>query len=74
MEEDQVSCDIHAHSDNIKPRTKWIFSLIFIPACIFLLRPFITKQIVYRAAAYKASYMYQDAERQYKKAIFIDGT
>jgi len=72
MEEDQISCDIHTHSDNIKPSTKWIFSLIFIPVCIFLLRPFIAKQIVYRATAYSASYMYQDAKRQYKKAIFLD--
>ena len=73
MEEDQVSCDIHTHSNNIKFVTRWIFSLIFIPVCIFLLRPFIAKQIVYRASAYKASYMYQDSIRQYKKALFLDG-
>jgi tetratricopeptide (TPR) repeat protein len=73
MEEDQASCDIHTHSDSIKLRTKWIFSLIFIPVSIFLLRSFIAKQIVYRASAYRASYMYKDSLRQYKKAVFLDG-
>ena len=73
MEEDHASCNVHTHSDHIKLRAKWIFSLIFIPVSIFLLKPFIAKQIVYRASAYSASFMYQDSIRQYKKALFIDG-
>jgi len=57
----------------MKYRTKWIFTLIFIPVCIFLIKPLVAKQLLYRASAYQASYMYQDSIRQYRKGLFIGG-
>jgi len=73
MEECHEHCDNHDHTIHMKYKTIWIFSLIFIPVCLFLIRPLVAKQLLYRASAYKASYMYQDSIRQYKKALFIDG-
>jgi len=57
----------------MKHRTIWVFSLIFIPVCILLLKPFIARQILYRASAYQASNMNQESIRQYRKALLIDG-
>ncbi len=72
MEEHHEHCDNHTHSDHIRYRTRWIFSLIFIPVSIFLIRPFAARQILYRASAYNASNMHQESIRQYRKALFID--
>ena len=57
----------------MKHRTRWIFSLIFIPVCILLIRPLMAKQMLYRASAYEASNMNQESIRQYKKSLFLDG-
>lgn len=73
MEECHEHCDNHTHAGQMKYRTVWIFSLIFIPVSIFLLRPFIARQILYRASAYEASNMNQESIRQYRKALLIDG-
>jgi tetratricopeptide (TPR) repeat protein len=72
MEECHENCDDHIHTSHMKHRTVWIFSLIFIPVCILLIRPFMARQILYRASAYEASYMNQESVRQYKKALFLD--
>jgi tetratricopeptide (TPR) repeat protein len=72
-EECHENCDNHDHAGHIKYRTRWIFSLIFIPVCIFLIKPLVSKQVLYRASAYRASYMYQDSIRQYRKGLFIGG-
>ena len=73
MEEKHDHCNSHGHTDHMKHRTRWVFSLIFISVCIFLIRPLMARQILYRASAYEASEMYQESIRQYKKALFIDG-
>jgi Tfp pilus assembly protein PilF len=72
MEENCIFCDNHAHGGHIKYKTRWIFSLIFIPITIFLAKPFAAKQLLNRASAYEASYMHQEAIRQYKKGLFIN--
>ncbi|MFC1714085.1 tetratricopeptide repeat protein [Candidatus Poribacteria bacterium] len=73
MEECHESCDNHIHADHMKHRTRWVFSLIFIPVCIFLIRTIMARQMLYRASAYEASNMHQESIRQYKKALFMDG-
>ena len=73
MEDSHEHCDHHDHASHIKYRTRWIFSLIFIPVCLFLIKPFLAKQLLNRASSYSASFMYQDSIRQYKKGLFLDG-
>lgn len=72
MENSHTSCENHDYSGHIKYRAIWIFSLIFVPVTLFLMRSFITRQILYRASAYETSGMHQESIRQYKKALFID--
>jgi len=64
----------HPHIDkhHVKRRTRWLFSLIFIPISVFLIKPFIAKQLIYRASSYASYGLYREAIRQYKKALFID--
>ena len=73
MEEGHEHCDDHTHAVHMKYRTVWVFSLIFISVSIFLIRPLMARQILYRASAYEASNMNQESIRQYKKALFMDG-
>ncbi len=73
MEECHENCDDHIHTGHMKHRTRWVFSLIFIPVCILLIRPLMARQILYRASAYEASNMNQESIRQYKKSLFMDG-
>ena len=73
MEYDHENHEECAVSKNIRYRTKWIFSLVFIPMTIFLIRPFMAKQIFYRATSYQSCGLRSDSIRQYKKALLIDG-
>ena len=75
MEEHQANRDDHHHCHvdpvHVKYRTRWIISIILIPLCLFLARPLIARQILYRASSYQACRLYQESIRQYRKALFI---
>lgn len=65
----------HASSDNhinVRFRTRLIFSLIFIPAVIFLMRPFIARQLLYRGTSYAGSGLLQESIKHYRRGLFID--
>jgi len=75
MEEHKPACDCghdHNHESHPKVFVRWLFSLFFISASFFLIRPFLAKQLQYRASAYLSSELYDEAIRQYKKVVFID--
>lgn len=69
MEEHHASSDNHI---NIRFRTRLIFSLIFIPAVIFLMKPFTARQLLYRGGSYSGSGLFQESIRHYKRGLFID--
>ncbi len=69
MEEHHASSDNHI---NVRFRTRLIFSLIFIPAVIFLMKPFIARQLLYRGASYAGSGQFQESIRHYRRGLFID--
>ena len=69
MEEHHASSDNHI---NVRFRTRLIFSLIFIPAVIFLMKPFIARQLLYRGASYAGSEQFQESIRHYRRGLFID--
>ena len=65
----------HAFSDNhinVRVRTRLIFSLIFIPAVIFLMRPFVARQLLYRGTSYAGSGLFQESIKHYRRGLFID--
>ncbi len=51
---------------------KWLFSILFVFVSFYFLKPFLVKQLVNRASAYMSYSLYDEAIRQYKKAIFFD--
>ena len=69
MEEHHPSPD---NQTNIRFRSRLIFSLIFIPAVIFLMKPFIARQLLYRGASYAGSGQFQESIKHYKRGLFID--
>jgi TolA-binding protein len=69
MEEHHASSDNHI---NIRFRTSLIFTLIFVPAVILLMKPFIARQLLYRGGSYSGSGLFQESIRHYKRGLFID--
>ncbi len=69
MEERHASSDNHI---NVRFRTRLIFTLIFIPVVIFLMRPFIARQLLYRGTSYAGSGLLQESVRHYRRGLFID--
>jgi cytochrome c-type biogenesis protein CcmH/NrfG len=69
MAENHASSDDHI---NLRFRTRLIFALIFIPAVIFLMKPFIARQLLYRGASYAGSGLLQESIKHYKRGLFID--
>ena len=51
---------------------KWSLSLIFIALSFIVMRPFIVKQLLFRASSYMTCELFNDAIRSYKKVVFID--
>lgn len=51
---------------------KWVFCVLFIIVSFYFLRPLLVQQLVSRASTYMSYPLYEDAIRQYKKAIFFD--
>jgi tetratricopeptide (TPR) repeat protein len=62
----------HNHESGIKAQYKWIFTLLFIPLCIFFMKPYIARQVSYRGFTYIGNELYKEAIGQYKKAIFFN--
>jgi len=51
---------------------RWPLSLIFIALSFIVMRPFIVKQLLFRASSYMTCELFNDAIRSYKKVVFID--
>ena len=71
--EEHCSCG-HSHEGeaSIRPAKKLKFSIIFIILALFVLKPFLYAQVFKRGCAYLACPLYDDAIRQYKKALFLN--
>jgi tetratricopeptide (TPR) repeat protein len=66
----------HEHTDiyGIQPgkKFKWIFTILFVPFCLFAISYNIAEQENVRGESYTELGMYEDAIMQSKKAIFFD--
>jgi tetratricopeptide (TPR) repeat protein len=56
-----------------RPSIRWSSSLIFVLVALFALKPLIVNRIVARAEAYASYGLYNNAVRECKKAISLDG-
>ncbi|MGD1042753.1 MAG: tetratricopeptide repeat protein [Sedimentisphaerales bacterium] len=56
-----------------KPGTRWPLSILFVLVALFALKPIIVDRLISRAEAYSSNRMFNNAERQCQKAIFLDG-
>jgi tetratricopeptide (TPR) repeat protein len=56
-----------------KPANRWSLSVIFVLLALFALKPLIVNRIVARAEAYSLYGLYNNAVRESKKALFLDG-
>jgi tetratricopeptide (TPR) repeat protein len=56
-----------------RPATRWSFSIIFVLVALFALKPLIINRLLARAEAYTSYGLYNNAIRECKKAIFLDG-
>jgi len=52
---------------------RWSFSVIFVLVALFALKPLIINRMLARAEAYTTYGLYNNAVRECKKAIFLDG-
>jgi tetratricopeptide (TPR) repeat protein len=50
-----------------------VFCFLFVAVSIYLLRPLLVQQLMMRASTYVSYPLYEDAIRQYKKALFFGG-
>ena len=57
-----------------KPVTRWSMSIVFVVLAIFALKPVIINRLISRAEAYSSYQMFNNAERECQKAIFLDGS
>ena len=65
-------CHSHEGEASISPVKKLRFSIIFIVLALFASKPFLYSQVFKRGCAYLACPLYDDAIRQYKKALFLN--
>ncbi|MFZ0034520.1 MAG: tetratricopeptide repeat protein [Sedimentisphaerales bacterium] len=64
-------CCNHYSKDQTRIARKRIFSLGFVLVIVLLIKPFMADQLIKRADAYYTFGFYDDAIRQYKKAILL---
>jgi tetratricopeptide (TPR) repeat protein len=57
-----------------RPRTRWPLSILFVLVALFALKPVIVDRLISRAEAYSSNSMFNNAERECQKAIFLDGS
>ncbi len=55
-----------------KKRTRWPISIVIIFLTIFALKPVIVDRLISRAQAYSSNNMFINAERECRKAIYLD--
>ena len=55
-----------------KPRTRWPLSILLVLVALFALKPIIINRLISRAEAYSSNSMFNNAERECQKAIFLD--
>jgi len=55
-----------------RPRTRWPLSILFVLVALFALKPIIVDRLISRAEAYSSNSMFNNAERECQKAIFLD--
>ncbi|MFA5090819.1 MAG: tetratricopeptide repeat protein [Candidatus Omnitrophota bacterium] len=51
---------------------RWLFCILFILCSFYLFKPVIVRQLTNRAVTYISYPLYDEAVREYKKAIFLD--
>ncbi len=56
-----------------RPATRWSMSMLFVLVVLFALKPLIVHNLLARAEAYTSYGLYNNAARECKKAIFLDG-
>jgi tetratricopeptide (TPR) repeat protein len=56
-----------------RPATRWSMSMLFVLVVLFALKPLIVRNLLARAEAYTSYGLYNNAARECKKAIFLDG-
>ncbi|MFH1370252.1 MAG: hypothetical protein ABII09_03055 [Planctomycetota bacterium] len=56
-----------------RPATRWSTSMLFVLAVLFILKPVIVQNLLNRAEAYASYGLYNNAARECKKAIYLDG-
>jgi tetratricopeptide (TPR) repeat protein len=55
-----------------KPRSRWSLSILIVMLALFALKPVIVNRLISRAEAYSAYNKFNNAERECKKALFLD--
>jgi tetratricopeptide (TPR) repeat protein len=55
-----------------RPLPRWSFSILFVLAVLFALKPLIVNHLLSRADAYASYGLHNNAARECKKAIFLD--
>lgn len=73
MSEDEKLESMLADPWLAKPRTRWSLSIVFVVLALFALKPVIVDRLVSRAEAYSSYNMFNNAERECQKALFLDG-
>ncbi|MDD5109313.1 MAG: tetratricopeptide repeat protein [Candidatus Omnitrophica bacterium] len=70
---DNCSCS-NSYNHDKRPRLvlRCSLSFAFVALSFIVMRPFIVKQLVFRASSYMACELFNDAIRSYEKAVFID--
>ena len=69
--QEHIGESCHRHRE-LSPLTRWLVTAAVITMAAVLLRPPIARQVIVRGDGYLNYGMFQDAVRQYRKAIFID--
>ena len=72
MEHNKNCCCRHHSESRTKTAGKWVFSVGFVFVLVILTKPFMADQLIRRADAYYCNGLYEDAVRQYEKAILLD--
>jgi tetratricopeptide (TPR) repeat protein len=73
MSEDEKLESMLADPWLAKPRTRWPLSILFVLVALFALKPIIVDRLISRAEAYSSNSMFNNAERECQKAIFLEG-
>ena len=72
MSEDEKLESMLADPWLAKPRTRWSLSILFVLVALFALKPIIVNRLISRAEAYSSNSMFNNAERECQKAIFLE--